>query len=231
MMLDKVIENYCYLPQWSSGPLWKLLHRYLDYKDSDGIITFLNYGFADLKTNDGKIKLENSDEPNRYCIQLYHHIVSSIKLKGLDILEVGCGRGGGASYIVRYLKPKSYIGLDKSKKCTKFCNAFYKGTYPFFVTGDAEHLCFDNNSFDVIINVESSRCYRNMDCFLFEAYRVLRPSGYFLFGDMRTKDKGDILMEQLRTVKMKVIDLTPSRRSAINTILQKNGSDRSRKRP
>lgn len=35
-------------------------------------------------------------------------------LKGQNVLEVGCGRGGGLSYISRYLTPNLCIGIDYS---------------------------------------------------------------------------------------------------------------------
>ena len=40
----------------------------------------------------------------------------SIKsLNGLNVLEVGSGRGGGLNYISRYLNPSSCIGVDYSE--------------------------------------------------------------------------------------------------------------------
>jgi ubiquinone/menaquinone biosynthesis C-methylase UbiE len=43
------------------------------------------------------------------------------------------------------------------------------------VSGDALRLPFGNGSFDVLINVESSRAYDSIERFLHEANRVLRP--------------------------------------------------------
>lgn len=58
------------------------------------------------------LPLSESDEPNRYCIQLYHQTASQVDLTGKEVLEVSCGAGGGASYIARNLGPASYTGLD-----------------------------------------------------------------------------------------------------------------------
>ena len=55
--------------------------------------------------------------------------------------------------------------------------------------GDAENLPFEDNSFDAIINVESSHCYGNVEQFLREVHRVLRPGGDFLFVDLRGAQK------------------------------------------
>ncbi|BAZ42844.1 hypothetical protein NIES4101_88140 [Calothrix sp. NIES-4101] len=57
-------------------------------------IAFLNYGYVDLNPNTKLLELSDSEQSELYCAQLYHHIASYISLNGLDVLEVGCGRGG-----------------------------------------------------------------------------------------------------------------------------------------
>ena len=90
---------------------------YLSRVDKKQEIIFLNYGYI----NDNNLELKEDDEINRYPIQLYHQVANATGLKDLNVLEVGCGRGGGASYIARYLKPKSIKGIDRCKKAIKFC--------------------------------------------------------------------------------------------------------------
>jgi ubiquinone/menaquinone biosynthesis C-methylase UbiE len=58
-----------------------------------------------------------------------------------------------------------------------------------FVKGDAMALPFDDESFDVIYNVESSHCYSNMGAFVSEAHRVLRPGGLFAWADFRDETR------------------------------------------
>ena len=156
-------------------------YSYLNKIDKEEI-TFLNYGFANERT----IVLNKEDEHNRYPIQLYNHITNATNLEGLDILEVGCGRGGGVSYINKYLKPNSIIGIDLCEEAIEFCNKHYPELS--FTSGDATNLYFNENSFDVVVNIESSHNYENMNKFLKEVKRVLKPQGYFLFADFRTGD-------------------------------------------
>ena len=54
-----------------------------------------------------------------------------------------------------------------------------------FVHGDAEKLPFPDQSFDAVINVESSGAYPHFSRFLAEVARVLRPGGHFLYADLR----------------------------------------------
>jgi len=128
---------------------------------------------------------------------------SAADIKGLDALEVG--RGGGASYVMGYLKPKSMIGIDLSEKAVGFCNNHYSVKGLSFLQADAESLPFDDAAFDVVINVESSHCYGSMEKFLSEVQRVLRHNGYFLFADLFHKDGLASLHKQLKDSGLKLL--------------------------
>ena len=66
------------------------------------------------------LPLAASDEPNRFCIQLYHVTATQVDLSGKRVLEVSCGHGGGASYIVRTSGPASYTALDLNRPTSTF---------------------------------------------------------------------------------------------------------------
>jgi len=176
-------------------------------------ITFMNYGYADLDPNAYEIALNDRELANRFCIQLYHHVAGAVDLTGKDVLEVGSGRGGGASYIARHLKPRSMVGIDLSDKAVEFCNQHYSTDGLSFSQGDAENLPLGDNTFDAVVNLESSHCYGSMERFLSEVNRVLRPGGYFLFSDHRDQDKIDLLHKQLGESGLKLereTDITPN---------------------
>jgi len=151
--------------------------------DGENAANFLNYGYEGLNGNP-KLELKEEDEFDRYCAQLYDHVVNRADLKGKKVLEVGCGRGGGASYITRYYKPESYIGMDISESSIGFCNEHYEVDGLSFKCGVAEKLPFDDNTFDFVVNVESARCYNDMQAFFDEVYRVLKDDGKLLIADM-----------------------------------------------
>jgi ubiquinone/menaquinone biosynthesis C-methylase UbiE len=160
-------------------------------------IAFMNYGYADINDPSSSISLNSEDETERYCLQLYNHVTRAISLEGLDVLEVGSGRGGGASYVKRYLRPKSMTGVDISAKNVELCRQKYAIPNLNFSQDNAEALSFANDSFDAVINVESSHCYPKINDFFREVNRVLRPGGHFLFTDFRPKDEIDDLTAQL----------------------------------
>ena len=124
-VLNAAVENYCELPRMIRKPLWQVWHQLLIRYDEEGKVNFMNYGFNELN-GEKKIFLYEEDEINRYCIQLYDRVVRNNELKDKDVLEVGSGRGGGASYIARYYSPNSYTGLDISDRLINFCNGYYE---------------------------------------------------------------------------------------------------------
>ncbi|MDD2635066.1 MAG: class I SAM-dependent methyltransferase [Bacteroidales bacterium] len=182
--MSKIVEKYAELPKPLRKPLWQWWHKRLNKYDGENVANFMNYGFEYLN-GDARIELKEQDEIDRYCIQLYDHVVNRADLNSKDVLEVGAGRGGGASYITRYYKPKSYTGMDITKSSINFCNNHYKKIKELtFKHGNAEKLPFDDNSFDFVVNVESARCYNNQQSFFKEVFRVLKPNGKLLIADM-----------------------------------------------
>ncbi len=203
--MRKIVTYYLSASMSMKKILWRILHRAIINRYKGSELVFLNYGYEYLNPNDEPLKLKEIDEKERYCLQLYRSTVADVELNNKDVLEVGCGRGGGASYIARYLKPKSYIGLDMSKEVIKFNNKYHKLPGLSFVTGNAQKLPFEDQSFDAIVNVESSRSYNDMNAFISEVHRVLRPKGYLLFTDIRTKEENELLRERFQRVGLKVI--------------------------
>jgi hypothetical protein len=94
-------------------PLWRTWYNYLARSHRAPEWTFMNYGYATPGEN--MLRLAETDEPDRHWIQLYHHVAGAVDLENCRVLEVGSGRGGGASFIKRYLRPASMIGVDLSK--------------------------------------------------------------------------------------------------------------------
>jgi Methylase involved in ubiquinone/menaquinone biosynthesis len=161
--------------------------------DHSSSMTLMNYGFDSSE----QIVLEKLDEQDRYRLQLYHHVVSAVTLTSKNVLEISSGRGGGASYVMRYLKPKTLRGIDYSQKSVEFCRKHFSIPGLSFVRGNSKELKYLDHMFDVVFNIESSHSYQDMESFLSEVFRVLRPGGYFLFADFRVKDKVGLLRQQL----------------------------------
>jgi ubiquinone/menaquinone biosynthesis C-methylase UbiE len=167
--------------------------------------TFMNYGYLPADSGGAAPPLEPQDEPDRCSIQLYDHVAGAVPLAGRDTLEVGCGRGGGSSFIARYLRPRSMTGVDFSQRAIRFCREVHTAAALSFECGDAERLPFADESFDAVVNVESSHCYGSMAAFLAEVRRVLRTGGSFLFADFRPAGQVAALRAQLRDARLDLL--------------------------
>ena len=166
--------------------LWRMFFGLLATRFGNiGWWTLMNYGYADLDCSTKALALEPADDAERYPIALYHHVATLAPIAGCEVLEVGSGRGGGASFVARYLSPTRVVGLDLSRQAVKFSNQHHRSTNLHFQQGDAEQLPFADASFDSVINVESSFCYPSIDRFFAEVKRVLRPGGHLHYTDLR----------------------------------------------
>ena len=170
--------------------LWRTWYQFLAARYRDRSWTFMNYGYrspaapAGGETRTAPV-LDAADEPDRACIQLYDLVAGAGPLAGRDVLEVGCGRGGGAAYVARYLKPRRMVAVDLAPRAVALCRARFAVPALSFEVGDAERLPFGDASFDAVLNVESSHCYGHLAAFFGEVRRVLRPGGTFLYADFR----------------------------------------------
>lgn len=167
--------------------------------------TFMNFGYAPNGNPKEEIHWEESDVDNRHGIFLYRHVASGINLRNLDVLEVGCGRGGGAEYIKRNLKPRTMVGIDFSESAVAFCNQNHQIRGLSFETADALSLPFQDESFDAVMNVESSHCYDSMDVFLNQVMRVLRAGGTLLLADFRPANKVQDLRQSIQDAGFLII--------------------------
>lgn len=178
--------------KWLRRQWFEQLSRF----DTGSDLLFLNHGYAFEDPRD-EPPLEPRDEPNRYPIQLYHVLTRSTKLAGLELLEVGCGRGGGADWIARSQRPRRLVATDLTRSAIRFCRGSYRVPGLRFEVADAQALPFEDASFDAVLNLESSLLYDDVPRFFSEVRRVLRPGGRFLFADYRKRSKLPLLRRQV----------------------------------
>lgn len=163
--------------------VWKMVYGLASRGRADPGTTFMNYGYASLEERAGAGTSDG--EPDTYGRQLYDRVVGATPLRGADVLEVGCGRGGGTAFVFDRHRPRSMAGLDLAGSAIARCARQHRRPGLEFLQGDAENLPFPAATFDVVINVESSHCYPNVPRFLEEVHRVLRPNGLLLLADVR----------------------------------------------
>ncbi len=93
------------------------------------------------------------------------------------VLDVGCGVGYG-SYELTKLGASFVNAVDIDKASIRYATKNYSNPKIRFEQSDALNLSFTNNSFDVIISMEVIEHVKNVNLFLREILRVLKPNGY-----------------------------------------------------
>jgi ubiquinone/menaquinone biosynthesis C-methylase UbiE len=170
---------------------------------SSAELVFINAGYEEDPPMG--LPLDASDEPDRYFIQLYHRTAAQVDLTGARVLEVSCGHGGGASYVMRTLGPSGYTGLDLNAAGIRFCRKRHDIPGLDFVHGDAMDLPFPDRSFDAVINIQASFAYPSLSRFFGEVARVLRPDGHLLYADRRQGDEVGAWEQELREAPMRIV--------------------------
>ncbi|WP_028044058.1 class I SAM-dependent methyltransferase [Candidatus Stoquefichus massiliensis] len=115
--------------------------------------------------------------------KLYPHMLQEmIHIYGQDILDLGCGTAELMYQVIREDSSRNIIGLDLSEEMLKIAENKL-GNKATFILGDAEHLPFADQSFDIVYCNDSFHHYPHPQFVLSEVYRVLKPGGTLLIGD------------------------------------------------
>ncbi len=185
---------------WKKKNAWRSFYQYLATLRPD-TFTLMNYGYV----GPTEIQLDSSHEDERFGLQLYHHVTETADLTESEILEVGCGRGGGIAYLSKYHHPKKAIGLDLSENAVNLCKSRHHVEGLEFVVGDAENLNFPDESFDYVVNIESAFCYPSRQKFYRQVYRTLRKGGRFLYADIEKEAAVPAIDNALEQAGFKII--------------------------
>lgn len=191
----------------------KTMYSQVNNELGDRYQPFLNYGYL-YKDNFKPIEyLDPADAQFEISAQLYHYVTSSTIITNKDVLEVGSGRGGGSYYMKKYMGAKTVLGLEYLKQSVEISQKTFNITGLNFIEGDAECIPLEDQSIDVVVNIESSHCYPNIDNFFSEAQRVLRVGGHFCYADLTTPDQRNEIDKKLSRLSMNIIskeDITPN---------------------
>lgn len=120
---------------------------------------------------------EDADTP---WYQLIREQIGTVA--GLRILEVACGRGGFSLELAR--AGARVTGCDFSFVAVEVANsklpAIGRQAEASFIQGDAQHLPFENDAFDLVISCETIEHVPDARRALREMFRVCKPGGRLL---------------------------------------------------
>jgi SAM-dependent methyltransferase len=178
--------------------------------------TVLNYGFS----SEPEVTVLSGTEPDFYCLRLYEHTLRRTPLEAATVLEVSCGQGGGASFVARTYRPSRVIGIDSSDQNVRLARERASSRDVEFRVGSGERMEFPDEALDVVLNIEASHLCDDRARFFAEAFRVLKPGGYFCYTDLCwadddcTGDLRDIGFELLERAEITLNVLRALRRDS-----------------
>ena len=173
-------------------------------------LTCMNYGWAH---EDATTDLRGDQA---YCLQLYDAVVRAAVersfdgaaqaavgssagglLRGLDVAEIGCGRGGGAALVWDLHRPKRYVAMDASARQLSAARRRHGDAsgVEFVQASFGAPLPLETDSIDVLFSIEAMHTSgRHLHRFYGEVARVLRRGGTFAFADLRNTSAGGFPM-------------------------------------
>jgi len=91
----------------------------------------MNSGFA-LLSRDGQtyqFSPEEWEEKEIFQYQLVDYVVTEMNhrdiLKGKEVLDISCGKGGSTNFLLHHLNAKRAVGIDFSKKQVEMCDDLF----------------------------------------------------------------------------------------------------------
>lgn len=112
-------------------------------------------------------------------IHLNRYLAAKSYVSGMKVLDVACGEGYGSN-LMKTWGAKSVIGVDVSKEALEKANKNFAQEGVEFINHSAEELPFEDNSFDVVISLETIEHLDHPEKFIQEIKRVVKPDGTIL---------------------------------------------------
>lgn len=139
--------------------------------------------------------ISGADEFHVRGAQVSKELAQSIPIKGLNVLDVGCGLGGPCRMLSDAYNCKT-TGIDLSREyirtAKKLSELVKLSDDNNFVQGDATELPFDDKTFDVVWTQHVQMNIPDKKKFYSEINRVLKTGGYFLYYDILKNGDGEV---------------------------------------
>ena len=101
-------------------------------------------------------------------------------VKGLRVADIACGTGYGSQMLAE-AGAKSVHGMDISEEAVAYARKNFNTPNLFCLAADAQELTtISDGEFDMVVSFETIEHLPDVNAYLDEIVRILRPSGTFL---------------------------------------------------
>lgn len=187
-----VFKRFAWFKRFNARLTYEVLAKYVPSADWH----FMNYGYVpDSEEKLNNVSLFDVNHQHQPAA-MYHYLACKVPVADKVVLEIGSGRGGGANYVTKHFRPKQYIAVDIASSAVALANKLHSTPGLRFVQGSGEHLLIQDETIDIVMNVESCHGYGDVAKFLSEVKRVLRPGGHLLLVDFRNSSANMAIFSQ-----------------------------------
>jgi SAM-dependent methyltransferase len=172
--LTQRIYLWCWRRPWFRKQFYNALNLILRRRSA---VTLLNCGYRDPAAPYAE------GDPQAASIELYRRLLVGLPSVGREILELGCGRGGGTAFLHNEAHSNRTVGVDFAGASIRWCRRNHRATGLEFRVGDAGDPPVPPGSFDTVVAVEVTHCLPDKGRFLANAARALRPNGCLAVAD------------------------------------------------
>jgi ubiquinone/menaquinone biosynthesis C-methylase UbiE len=129
----------------------------------------------------------------------YAEKLSSRGFKKGRMIDVGCGFGGTAIVLANRFPDCEIVGIDLSEpllyQANQTLQALEMENHLKFEMGDVQRIAYEDDSFDVALNINMVHLVENPIQMLNEIERVLKADGFLFLADLRRSWLGFIEKE------------------------------------
>ena len=141
------------------------------------------------------VEEHRSSSPQSYLVYLFHVVTYDyVKdlVRGREVLDFGCGSGYGTARIADLCK--RIVGIDISTDAVEYARSKFRADnleFTAIAPVEQQPLPFADQSFDVVLSFQVIEHVPDVDRYLAEIGRVLRPGGIFV---VATPDRSSRLL-------------------------------------
>lgn len=166
---------------------------------------FMNHGYSDSSQPMSLEGLDAAEISQSHCIAFLQFLFLGELVNGKTLLEIGSGRGGNCRYLAKHTGATQIFGLEYCAGHVEFSNQNHSFDHLTFLQGDAHALPFEDESFDYVLSMEASHCYSDLNLFLGEVRRVLKPRGKMVYTDIVMTGKSLSFTQAIQKSGLKLV--------------------------
>jgi SAM-dependent methyltransferase len=144
-------------------------------------------------------------EPGIVALHLRRYEFALPYAQGRDVLDGACGVGYGTAFLSEHAR--SVVGVDLSGEAIEYARRRYARPNARFERMDLLALDLPDGAFDVVCSFETLEHLPDLDRFLDEVVRVLRPDGTLLVSTPRAEETTRSPANPFHTVELSRRDL------------------------